>query len=90
MTPFEKWFRTFIDEKGLEEVEFMETVGDNIHVYDNYDVVEWIVDYLNPADQSAVKDKLVMVDFKNGDVNHFLEYMGKGFVNQVHEIRGDE
>lgn len=78
-TKFEEWFRTFLDEKDLETVEFMTTIGNDIHVYDNYDVAEWIINNMSPADQAKVKEKIVYIDFKNGDVNHFLEYIGKGF-----------
>lgn len=80
---FEEWFRTFLDEKDLEVVEFMTTIGSDIHVYDNYDVAEWIISNLSPADQAEVKKKIVYIDFKNGDVNHFLAHMGKGFAEAL-------
>jgi hypothetical protein len=84
MTNFEEWFRTFIDEKNLDVVEwtFQKDGYIDIHL-DNYDAVEIICEKMNPADQEKVKRTIVQLDFLNGDINHFLHHIMKGYVEML-------
>jgi hypothetical protein len=79
MSAFEHWFRTFIEEKDLPVVGWEIEWKDNIHLIDNYDMVEIICE-LPAEQQSKIKDKLVGIDFLNGDVNHFLKYLAEGYI----------
>lgn len=87
---FEDWFRTFIEEKDLPEVMFEITYKGYTHFIDNYEVVEVIVK-LEKRTQAKIKDQLVKIDLFNGDVNNFLEYVAKGYVELVvHEELEDQ
>lgn len=79
MSKFEIWFRTFIEEKDLPVVNWEFDFNDNIHIMDNYDMVEIICE-LPAENQKMIKDKLVQIDFVNGNVNHFLKYLAQGYI----------
>lgn len=79
MSAFEIWFRTFIEEKDLPVVNWEIEHDGNLHMIDNYDMVEIICE-LPSENQRQIKDKLVAIDFMNGDVNHFLKYLAKGYI----------
>jgi hypothetical protein len=79
MSAFEVWFRTFIEEKDLDVEVWEIEHKDQIHIIDNYDMVEIVCDL--PSDQQKkIKDKLVGIDFLNGNVNHFLKYLAEGYI----------
>jgi hypothetical protein len=77
---FEKWLNTFVDEKGLDrDYEFKvpdhpiygAVVGLTLDI-----VIKALVGA--PADiQKKVKDKLVLIDYANGDVMHFFQYIAE-------------
>jgi hypothetical protein len=79
MSKFEIWFRTFIEEKDLPVVNWEIEHNNNTHFIDNYDVVEIICE-APYQEQRKVKDILVRLDFYNGDINHFLEHLAKGYI----------
>jgi hypothetical protein len=79
MSKFEIWFRTFIEEKDLPVVNWEIEHNDNVHFIDNYDVVEIICE-APFHEQKKVKEILVKLDFHNGDINHFLEHLAKGYI----------
>ena len=75
MTPqFNKWFTTFISEKEVDLGEFF--TNDKGVQLQTGDVVQFIISFMGEADQAKVKEKLVMIDFRNGDVQHFFRYLG--------------
>jgi hypothetical protein len=79
MSAFEVWFRTFVEEKDLPVVNWEIEHGGNLHFIDNYDMVEIICE-LPAENQAQIKDKLVAIDFMNGNVNHFLKFLAEGYI----------
>ena len=75
---FSQWIDTFLEEKGVdldEHFEFDNQDGFNIMPY------AYVVENLKtatPAIQNQVQTKLIQIDFQNGDVTHFLRYLGQG------------
>ena len=83
MNAYEKWLRTFFEEKDLEEVEYYFEIEGNPVVTNNKDAIEVLANLKDKASQEAVKRKIVQIDFVNGDINHFLEYVIKGHMMNV-------
>lgn len=79
---FEKWFRTFLAEKELSVIDW-EIVNDNgtKHFISSSVVVEHIL-VASPDEQAKIKDIIVQIDFRNGDVNHFFKHLAGALVNQ--------
>lgn len=77
---FEKWFDTFIEEKGIEAEEmFSLDMSENWNLVQVGVVIEYIKN-LPIENQEQTKEILVKIDFQNGDVRHFLKYIAKGIV----------
>ena len=81
---FREWFDTFIEEKGLDQVyqawDLQSPNGTWNHI-DSEVVIEWIQNLEDPKIQYDIKDKIVKIDFLNGDVMHFFKYIAQGLVN---------
>lgn len=43
-------------------------------------LINVIVNSTPEHEQRKILEIIVAIDFKNGDVNHFLEHLGKGYV----------
>lgn len=83
MNAYEKWFRTFIEEKELTyEDWYFEIKGNPVWTNSN-EAVELIAKITDKGVQESVKKTIVMLDFKNGDINHFLHYAIKGHMELV-------
>lgn len=88
MNAYENWFRTFIEEKELTyEDWYFEIKGNPVWTNSN-EAVEVIAKFKNKSTQESVRRQLVMLDFKNGDINHFLHYVIKGHMEIVIEREG--
>lgn len=76
---FLNWFNTFLEEKGLLYKLYQIEVDGNTHFIDS----ELIIDLIKKApyqEQSQIKNVIVMIDFKNGDVHHFFEHLATGYI----------
>jgi|TARA_R110000851_G_scaffold6202_6_gene25327 hypothetical protein len=66
------------DIKGVKSEVYGEVYGDVIGLtYDH------LIDFIeaNPHQHAVIKNNLVKIDFKNGDVFHFLTYLANGMAN---------
>lgn len=76
------YYQALFEEKGLEDQTF--EVKDNsgdIHYFES----EFVVELLNSFDsdiQEQIKEKLIKIDFMNGDITHFIKHVLTGYVNQ--------
>ena len=77
---FSTWINTLADEKGLDrEHRFeVETEGFWGHHSIPLGVVIDAAISASPAEQAQIKDILVKIDFRNGDVMHFFAHLAKG------------
>ena len=77
-----KYIRTLLEEKGISLNHTFEIESDGVfgNHYVPMEVLIEFIDSLSPTIQGQIKTKLVMIDFKNGNILHFLEYLSKGMV----------
>jgi hypothetical protein len=75
---FNKWLDTFLSEKGiaLEEVLEVEAHDGNPNFIPVGCLVEAIKQAI-PKEQKGIKSMLVKIDFRNGNVRHFLTHLAK-------------
>lgn len=79
-TPFQKWLVTFCLEKQIDmSVEVIAGDGTEIQVGDVLSVLMSAPD----DEQAKAKNIFVMIDFKNGDVYHFIKHMAKALDKNV-------
>ena len=68
------YLKTFFEEKNLPYAEFEIETADNVHFISNEIVIEHIM--IAPAhEQEGIANIIRQIDFKNGDVNHFLKHL---------------
>lgn len=78
-TSFINWLNTFIQEKDLSSEIFEIEHNGNTHFVES-EVILDLIKVTSPKDQAAIKNILVQIDFKNGDINDFLKHLAKGYV----------
>ena len=75
---FNKWLDTFLAEKNIELDNTFEFNNENGFNLMTYAVVVEYVKNTAKENQTKIKNTLVKIDFLNGDVLHFLKFLGKG------------
>ncbi|OME69775.1 hypothetical protein BK120_33765 [Paenibacillus sp. FSL A5-0031] len=75
-----KKLKTFFDEKELEPRTFSISHNEKVHMVESDFLINLIVNSTPEHEQRKILEKIVAIDFKNGDVNHFLEHLAKGYV----------
>lgn len=78
MSGFNTWLDTFIDEKGIDlehrfDVEGPQWGWNSIPL----SVVVDTAKRTSSAEQTEIKNTLVQIDYKNGDVLHYFEHLAK-------------
>ncbi|MBK9300935.1 MAG: hypothetical protein IPN14_10075 [Bacteroidetes bacterium] len=76
------YLRRLLDEKGVSQ-DYVFTIDTDDywghHIIPMEVLIEFI-DNMDPRTQTQIKQKLVLIDFKNGDVLHFLEFITRKMV----------
>jgi len=74
-----RYLKTLIEEKGRDLDD--EIIIDG-HIGLTY---RMLVDYIHEAKRyhRPIRNALVTIDFRNGDVFHYLDYLAKGMVENV-------
>lgn len=78
LSAYEQWLRTFIQEKGLNTEHVFEIEGGVFGT--NYIPLEVVIETIckcNRQEKEAIRRKIVMIDFHNGDVMHFFNHLAK-------------
>lgn len=70
-TPFQAWFVTFCEEK---QIDLSEPVPCTEGILQVGDVCSVIMN-CHPKEQAQIKNTLVVIDFKNGDVIDFFKFL---------------
>lgn len=70
-TAFQKWFLTFVEEKELDMSVPVPCADGELQIGDVCSTIMSCPD----DEQAQIKQTLVMIDFKNGDVYHFLKFL---------------
>jgi len=78
--PKKDFFDVFFEEKDIPPKTFeVKDKNDNTHFIDNTFVIN-LIKSASPEEKKQIEDILRKIDFHNGDVNHFLEHLAKGYV----------
>jgi hypothetical protein len=78
---YNKWLDTFIEEKGIDlEDTFELKHSDGTTHTMPYGVVVEHIKIASSEEQKQIKEVVVKIDFKNGDVRHFLRYLGQAII----------
>jgi hypothetical protein len=79
---FNKWLDTFLEEKGIDlEDSFILKDNSNTEHHIPYGVVIEHIKMATLEEQKAIKDMIVKIDFKNGDVRHFFRHIAQAIIN---------
>jgi hypothetical protein len=73
-----KYFRTLLSEKNISLDTVLEVEGAEWGL--NMIPVEVVVEFMENADratQTKMRNTLIQIDFKNGNVMHFITYVAK-------------
>ena len=75
---FDTWLDTLIEEKGIdtESIEF-EIEGESGTNFIPLGVVIEHIKITSKDEQKKIKNILVMIDFKNGDICHFFKHLAQ-------------
>lgn len=76
---FNDWLDTLISEKGIDLEETFEIENNTMP----YGVVIEHIKIANKTEREAIKKVLVMIDFKNGDIKHFLRHIAQAIVIKI-------
>lgn len=80
---FGKWLDTFVDEKGLDRDHTFEAEGPKWG--SNWIPLQVVIDAAKSAsakEQALIKTTLVKIDFRNGDVMHYFNYLAEALAKQ--------
>ena len=73
-----KYFRTLLNEKGINLDNVLEVEGPEYGV--NFIPVECVLEFMENADrgvQIKMRNTLTKIDFQNGDIMDFITYVAK-------------
>lgn len=79
--------RIMLEEKDLMEEVLNVEYGGYFHMIEMEMLVSFIED-LDQTNYKKIKDMLSMIDFKNGNVMHFMEHLAKGYAHASNEQMG--
>lgn len=77
MSEMATYLTALISEKGRSVDAALPLEG---HINLSYRNLIEFIDQVTPAIQKQVRDTLVMIDFKNGDVFHYLDFLVQGMI----------
>ena len=75
---FNGWLETFIEEKEINTARVFEFIENGEWNYMPLEVVLEFIQNIPEDQQATIKDTIVKIDFHNGDVYHYFEYLAKG------------
>lgn len=70
----------FFEEKEIEAKTFAVEHNGTIHMVESEFLQDVIVNHTPPHEQEQVRAIIAQIDFRNGDVNHFLEHLATGYI----------
>jgi hypothetical protein len=74
---FAKWLDTFVEEKGIDTEKLLEVEGPSGLNLIPVGVVIEGMKATTTAQQDAIRTKIVLIDFRNGDVLDFFQHLAK-------------
>ena len=74
---FNNWLETFITEKGIDLEQGFEVAGPSGANHMKYAHVVDAIKQAPAHEQRGIKDMLVKIDFRNGDVRHYFCHLAQ-------------
>ena len=74
---FTTWINTLVSEKGIDTKRTFEVQGASGTNFMSYEIVLNAMIQASKAERAAIKNMIVMIDFKNGDVCHYLRHLAQ-------------
>ncbi|CAG5087428.1 hypothetical protein [Parvicella tangerina] len=82
MTATKQYLKRFFEEKQIPNVNYqIEDSEGFTHLFDNTTLIDRIL-HTCEAEQKQIANVLRQIDFKNGSVQHFLNYLAEAMVKQ--------
>lgn len=75
-----KTLRVFFEEKDLPVVNWEIEHNGETHFISNEVVIDTILNATPDNELKEIHRIISMIDFKNGDINHFLEHLAHGLI----------
>jgi len=85
-TPFEKWIDTFIEEKGIDTHEQFKITNGSISKVFSYEDVLTAIKTTSKDEQAEIKNMLVAIDYKNGDIKDYLRHLSKVLITTIENM----
>lgn len=85
--PNKAYLERFFEEKKVPFKQFTVKSGSETHIVDNNVVISYLINSADSKTQGEVQKILTELDFKNADINHFLEHCATAVVKQYEAIR---
>ena len=70
----------FFEEKQLEHRTFVVEHNGMFHIIESDFLQDVIVNHTPPHEQEEIRKIIAQIDFRNGDVNHFLNHLAVAYV----------
>ncbi|MGB0685435.1 MAG: hypothetical protein ACPGQD_04515 [Planctomycetota bacterium] len=74
---FGKWIDTFLEEKGIDGEDLLQAEGPSGLNMIPVGVLVTVMKQAPASETAAIKRTLVAIDFKNGDVKHYLNHLAQ-------------
>ena len=74
---FDNWLDTLIEEKGIDLEDYFYFDKDGEFNIMQYGTVVEAIKSTSKEEQNKIKHILVEIDFKNGNIEHFLKHLGQ-------------
>lgn len=75
----DNFFRTMAEEKGIIDQQFSVVVDGICHFMEVNQIID-LIEMAPSHEQATAKKTFSMIDFKNGDLMHYIEFLAKAFI----------
>ncbi|MEK6190148.1 MAG: hypothetical protein N2A99_04065 [Carnobacterium alterfunditum] len=73
------FFRRMIEEKELEHEIIIVEHNNMNHILEMEALLD-IIEKSAPEEQKLIRQKMSVIDFKNGDIMHFMKHLAKSYI----------
>jgi hypothetical protein len=72
--------KLFFEEKEIEHRTFHVSHNEQSHMIESDFLQDVIINHTPKNEQEKIRAVIAQIDFRNGDVNHFLEHLANAYV----------
>lgn len=70
----------FFEEKELEQRTFPVKHNGTVHMVESDFLQDIIINHTPDEEQEQIWKIIAQIDYRNGDINHFLEHLAKSYI----------